>query len=189
MRPMSRLSALAAVLLTLGAACSGSSASPASTTASSSPAAADLSAVKVFETGEYKHLPIGTPISYPMSPPVWGDHANPPGWQNCGSYADPVPNEFAVHTLEHGAVWITYSPDLADAEVAKLRAFTEGRSHILVSPFPGLDAPVVATAWGFQLALDGADDPRLPAFIERYYQSAASPEPGAICTGGQGTPL
>jgi hypothetical protein len=50
------------------------------------------------------------PVDYPQSPPVGGPHN--PIWQNCGFYSKPVRNENAVHSMEHGAVWITYSPDL-----------------------------------------------------------------------------
>ncbi len=50
------------------------------------------------------------PVTYTENPPVGGVHN--PVWQNCGYYAAPIPNETAVHSLEHGAIWITYQPDL-----------------------------------------------------------------------------
>ena len=62
-------------------------------------------------------------------------------------------------------------------------------SYIVLSPYPGLDAPVVASAWGVQLKLDGVDDPRLKTFIDVYRQGNQTPEPGAACTGGTGTPI
>jgi hypothetical protein len=55
---------------------------------------------------------------------------------------------------------------------------------MVLSPYPGLPAPVVASAWGKQLKLTGADDPRLAAFIREYRQGPQTPEPGAACTGG-----
>src|SRR6266487_5482045 len=51
-----------------------------------------------------------TPMTYAQIPPVGGDHSA--SWQTCGIYSSPVPNEHAVHSLEHGAVWITYQPTL-----------------------------------------------------------------------------
>src|SRR5512135_382780 len=50
------------------------------------------------------------PQQYPQTPPVGGVHSSV--WQNCGIYDQPIRNENAVHSLEHGAVWITYQPDL-----------------------------------------------------------------------------
>ena len=122
------------------------------------------------------------PVDYAENPPVGGPHN--PVWQNCGYYASPVANENAVHSLEHGTVWITYSPDLPQEQVDRLKALANGQSYILVSPYDGLPSPVVASAWGHQLQLDSVDDPRLDAFIREYRLSPKAPEPGAACTGG-----
>lgn len=125
-------------------------------------------------------------VVYPQTPPVGGDHDA--AWQNCGFYDQPVRNEHAVHSLEHGAVWITYSPDLDAEQVQTLRDKAD-QGYVLVSPFPGLPAPVVASAWGLQIQLDSADDDGLDAFIREYRQGDQTPEPGAACTRGIGQPL
>ncbi|WP_137121314.1 DUF3105 domain-containing protein [Segeticoccus rhizosphaerae] len=124
---------------------------------------------------------VTTPVDYAQTPPAGGEHA--PVWLNCGVYDQPVPNENAVHALEHGAVWITYRPDLPQTQIQTLRK-TIPDTYAVLSPYPGLDSPVVASAWGKQLKLTGADDPRLPAFIRAYRQGPQTPEPGAACTGG-----
>jgi hypothetical protein len=141
-------------------------------------AAKDLGAVKTFSV-EQGH--VDTPVTYEQSPPAGGEHA--PAWLNCGVYDAPVPKENAVHSLEHGAVWVTYRPDLPGDQVSTLKNLLTG-PYDLLSPYPGLDAPVVATAWRKQLTLDGADDARLPAFLKEYRQGPQTPEPGAACTGG-----
>jgi hypothetical protein len=123
-------------------------------------------------------------VDYEQNPPVGGAHN--PVWQNCGYYDQPVRDENAVHSLEHGAVWITYSPDLPQDQVTELQNIAQSQTYILVSPFPGLDSPVVASAWGKQVALDGADDPDLQSFIKAYRVGPQTPEPGAVCTGGTG---
>jgi hypothetical protein len=125
-------------------------------------------------------------VSYEQSPPVGGEHN--PVWQNAGFYGEPVRNENAVHALEHGAVWITYSPELPEDQVGTIRDLAQGQDCVLASPFPGLDAPVVASSWGRQLRLEGADDPDLERFVRAYKQGPETPEPGAACTGGIGEP-
>ena len=90
--------------------------------------------------------------------------------------------------MEHGAVWITYDPSLSAADVQKLRDQMPD-SYFVLSPYPGLDAPVVASAWGVQLKLTGVDDPDLKTFINVYRQGNQTPEPGAACTGGTGNPI
>jgi hypothetical protein len=129
---------------------------------------------------------VTTKVTYKQTPPVGGDHN--PTWLNCGIYTSPVPNENAVHDLEHGAVWVTYQPALAKTEVAKLTSIAKGQTYLDLSPYPGLPTPVVASAWGVQLKLNSASDPRLEAFIKKYKQGPQTPEPGATCTGGTGTP-
>jgi hypothetical protein len=127
---------------------------------------------------------------YPQVPPVGGPHSGT--WMNCGVYDQPVPKEMAVHSLEHGAVWITYRPDLPADQVQQLRDLVRGKSYTLLSPWPEtppLPAPIVASAWGLQLKADSASDPRLSDFVRSYANGRQTPEPGAVCSGGAGTPL
>lgn len=119
----------------------------------------------------------------PGLPPVGGVHS--PNWLNCGVYREPVAPENAVHSLEHGAVWITYRPDLPADEVSTLEAYADNLT--LVSPYPDLRTDVVVSAWGTRLLVDDLPDDRIDAFIARY--KGQGPEPGATCTGGVGTPV
>jgi hypothetical protein len=120
-------------------------------------------------------------VSYEQSPPVGGPHY--PVWENCGFYDEPVQNEKAVYSMEHGAVWITYHPDLPKEQVDKLRQLARDSNYLLVSPYPELPAPVVASAWGKQLKVDSVDDPRLEQFIKAFEQGPQTPERGASCSG------
>jgi hypothetical protein len=120
---------------------------------------------------------------------------------NCGVYDQPVPNERAVHNLEHGAVWITYSPSLPSSEVSQLRAFLSrqtvlnptgagGSRYLDLTPYPGLSSPIVVSSWGFQLRLTSPTDPRLQQFVDKFRASRQyTPEYGGEWTGGVGTPL
>jgi hypothetical protein len=118
-------------------------------------------------------------------PPAGGTHH--PQWLNCGIYREPVETINAVHSLEHGAVWLTYQPDLPAEQVALLEAFTEGDPFVLVSPYPGQESPIIATAWEAQVDIESAPDPRIDLFVQTYHN--AGPEPGAVCAGGLGTPV
>jgi hypothetical protein len=123
------------------------------------------------------------PINYEVQPPVGGPHNS--AWQNCQGlvYDEPIASEHAVHSLEHGAVWITYHPDLAESEVERLADRVDGRDFLFMSPFPGLDAPISLQAWGYQLKVDSAGDERIDQFM-RALRVNASLEPGATCGGG-----
>jgi hypothetical protein len=124
-------------------------------------------------------------VDYPQSPPVGGPHNAV--WLNCGIYPSAVPNENAVHALEHGAIWITYKPGLADAQLAKLKELA-GSSYMVLSPYADMASPITVSAWGEQMTVTTADDPRIPQFIAAYKLSKDAPEPGAACSGGIGTP-
>ncbi len=143
----------------------------------------ELTGVRTYDDLARNH--VAGPVAYAQTPPVGGDHSRV--WQNCGFYSRPIVTEQGVHSMEHGAVWVTYDPALPGDQVATLRALA-GSTHVLVTPFPGLPSPVVASAWGVQLELSSADDPRLEAFVDEYLQGPQTPEPGAPCTGADGDP-
>lgn len=145
---------------------------------------APIEGLQVFSSVEAGHTE--GPVAYDVIPPAGGPHN--PTWLNCGIYTEPVANEYAVHSLEHGAVWITYRPDLPADQVETLRALTRGRGYAVLSPYPDLPAPVVASAWGLQLKLENASDERLGRFLVKYMQGPQTPEPGAVCYGGAGVP-
>jgi hypothetical protein len=122
-------------------------------------------------------------VNYPQVPPAGGPHH--PVWQNCGVYTERLKSEHAVHSLEHGAVWITYAPGLDGNQLDYLIRLTRQSTHRMLSLFEGLPAPIVASAWGYQLHLQKADDPRLLQFIAQFEQGPTTPERGAACDGGE----
>jgi hypothetical protein len=140
----------------------------------------------VQEVRDLKRDHTSAAVRYAENPPVGGPHD--PVWQNCGVYDTPLRNENAVHSLEHGAVWITYRPDLPADQVAKLRAKAPAGDHVLMSPYPGLPEPIALSAWGLQLMVGSADDDRVDAFLRAYVKGPQTPEPGAPCSGGKATP-
>ena len=153
-------------------------------------AASPIAGVEETTDLSAQHVPAlpGPVASAPgtLLPPVGGDHD--PVWQNCGVYTEPVSTFNAVHSLEHGAVWVTYAPGLADSQLAALTEAVQPYSYTILSPFEELAAPIVLTAWGAQLELDDPSDERLSVFLARYVQGEQTPEPGAACSGGVGQP-
>jgi hypothetical protein len=123
-------------------------------------------------------------VDYPMSPPVGGDHDQ--AWVNCDKqvYTKTVPNENAVHALEHGAVWITYNDKASEADVSALGDRVTKTSYTFMSPYEDQSSPIVLSAWGKQLKVEKASDARVGKFLDKYVQGEQTPEPGAACTGG-----
>ncbi|MFI0356631.1 DUF3105 domain-containing protein [Actinomadura sp. 9N407] len=127
-------------------------------------------------------------VRYETTPPMGGDHD--PAWQNCDArvYDSRLRNENAVHSLEHGAVWITYQPGLAAAQVDKLGGKVKNTDYTMMSPYPGQDSPIILTAWGKQLKLQDASDPRVDVFLRSFVKGPQTLEPGAACSGAKDTP-
>ncbi|ROP32300.1 uncharacterized protein DUF3105 [Couchioplanes caeruleus] len=126
------------------------------------------------------------PLTYVTNPPVGGAHNS--SWQNCMGdvYPEPIANEHAVHSLEHGAVWVTYKQGLGADQVAKLQNRVEGKDYMLMSPVANLDKNVSLQAWGYQLKVDNADDDRIDQFIKDLRLNATK-EPNAACSSGNTT--
>jgi hypothetical protein len=148
------------------------------------------SGTEVFPETDHSH--VSGPVTYDHVPPAGGPHN--PVQLNCGVYTQPVPNENAVHSLEHGAVWITYEPQLPAADVSTLQrlvtsSYVGTQRYIILSPYVGLPTPIVASAWGAQLRPQSASDARLAEFIHHFAGGGQGGEPGGPCTGGVGIPV
>ena len=146
-----------------------------------------LANVQVYSDLTQAH--VEGPITYRQTPPVGGDHN--PVWANCGAYDEPVPSPNAVHSIEHGAVWITYRPSLAADDQDALQELVADHPYLLVSPWTDddLPSPVVLSAWGHQLGVSSASSPGVEAFIHTFELGPQTPEPGGPCVGGAGSPV
>ena len=126
-------------------------------------------------------------VNYPTSPPAGGEHNA--AWQNCGFYTTSVTNELAVHSLEHGAVWITYTAAVDQTVKNDLAAKAKASRHVLVSQYDDNPTPIVVSAWARQLRLDNYDGAIVDRFIDVYgVDGPTVPEKGASCRGGIGSP-
>ena len=148
----------------------------------STPATAEAPASYV----DYKaaiHITADQRVAYNRFPPVGGPHDGT--WANCNGivYATAVRSENMVHTLEHGAVWITYNPDtISDADLTVLKGLVDNQPYTTLTPYPGLDSTVSLQAWAHQLKVDSATDERVKQFITALRQNRwVYPETGATC--------
>lgn len=128
------------------------------------------------------HTELG--VEYATTPPMSGDHSQVP--LVCDVYDVAVIDEHAVHSLEHGAVWVTYDPDLVDEDGVEelVDIALDGTDKLIVSPYEGLPAPVVVSAWNRQLRLTGPGDGGLDDFLAAYGDGHTSPEPNVPCDYG-----
>jgi hypothetical protein len=143
-------------------------------------AAKKISGIEVvsYPAGQHQQ---GT-IKYDKSPPFGGPHN--PTWADCTGtvYPKQIASENAVHSLEHGAVWITYQPGLAADQVNTLKKKVDGVEYMLMSPYAGLKTKVSIQSWGHQLFVDSAGDPRIDEFIKDLrLNPVTTAEYGASC--------
>lgn len=145
-----------------------------------------ITGLKTYTVPKRTH--VTTPVSYGQVPPVGGDHD--PVWQNCNGnvYTSPLRNENAVHAMEHGSVWVTYTSAAPEADVKALAAKVSKTPYSLMSPYPGQPGAIMLTAWGKQVTVDSATDPRVDKFFSAFVQGPQTPEPGAVCVGGKDKP-
>ncbi|MEU0132630.1 DUF3105 domain-containing protein [Streptomyces sp. NPDC006296] len=147
-------------------------------------AAEPIAGEKSWDAQKLTREHVTTEVTYPMEPPVGGDHR--PAWLNCDGvvYEKAVPNGNAVHALEHGAVWVTHDGKVSAEDLGTLGSRVRSTPYSLMSPYEGQAGSIMLSAWGKQLTVDSADDPRVAQFFAKYVQGAQTPEPGAPCTGG-----
>jgi hypothetical protein len=181
----------ATALLVCAAGACGSSGSTSDTTSGGStdggfdrhlpgpihPAASCLVTIETPDLLPAMHVPEGTVITYDSNPPSSGPHY--PIWANFQEYSAPFDEGYLVHSLEHGAVALLYkceptAPGCADT-IAALRKIRDSlptdpacdpsiRVRVIIAPFPRLEEPVAAVAWGITYKADCVDVPTLTKF-------------------------
>ena len=129
---------------------------------------------------------VTTPVTYTESPPVGGPHD--PEWADCTGtvYDVDIRHENAVHSMEHGATWITYNPDkISDGDLKTLQDLVDGRQGLMLSPYAGLSSTISLQSWNHQVFVDSASDKRVQQFTDfmTFNGDVAGhyPEIGASC--------
>lgn len=115
-------------------------------------------------------------------PPTSGEHAEPIAW---GVYDQEIPEANAIHNLEHGGIYISYSSSLPIEQRERLVAlfskpfsnpqFTPSKA--IVGPRNENKSPIVISSWRRSQTFETFDE----AAIIEYYQRniGKSPEPAA----------
>ncbi|MCW2696132.1 MAG: uncharacterized protein JWR62_1217 [Modestobacter sp.] len=145
-------------------------------------AADQLSGLQTFEYAAGQEH-VTTPVSYEQTPPVGGPHDYE--WADCTGtvYDVDIRHENAVHSMEHGATWISYDPArVGEDDVATLADLVEGTSGLMLSPNEGQPSPISLQSWNHQLSVDSVTDERIQQYTDfMTFNDEFYPEVGASC--------
>jgi hypothetical protein len=148
-----------------------------------------------YTLAEPEHVANCTPIKYGSNPPSSGTHYGT--WAAFRTYSTPIERGFAVHSMEHGAVVISYNCDDCDAEIAAAEALiteldvdplccsSEAAcaapvSRMILMPDPELDVRFAAASWGFTLKASCFE----PEVFRAFAQAHRGRGPEAVCADG-----
>jgi uncharacterized protein DUF3105 len=132
--------------------------------------------------GVGNHIAEGQTIPYPSYPPTFGPHWPAPApW---GFQSAAVPDERAVHNLEHGGVVASYNnipPESLAALQALLTTYPKDKYNqvkLLIRPYEKI-APgtLVLTAWEWIDELAVYDDARVRAFLDGHLGKCCEDRP------------
>lgn len=157
-------------------------------TSSAAPKAAAIEGL-ITAKGKLSQDHSDTKLKYDLSKsiPMGGVHNS--YWVACKVWDTPVAAEYAIHSMEHGAIWIVYNNSLKPAEVNVIKNLAKNDPYILVTKVDSAKDPITVSAWGFQIKAKKANDIRIPLFIKTYKNSKTTPELGAPCTPGLTDPV
>jgi len=131
---------------------------------------------QVFEDQGRTHIKIGeSHPPYNSNPPTSGWHYVVPA--NWGIYDKPLVDEKALHNLEHGGIWISYT-GIDNQTKDSLEKIAKANSQsVIMSPRDANDAPIILASWTRLEKLDNYNEERILDFISR--NKNKSPEPFA----------
>lgn len=127
-----------------------------------------IEGVEEFEIPGREHITQGTKATnHNSNPPTSGSHWPEP--IKNGIYDKPIPDEQAIHNLEHGYVWITYKSDTPSEIVDNLKKIVEEDNwKIIMSERDENETQIVLVAWGRLLKFADPDYEKIKKFIKVY---------------------
>lgn len=109
----------------------------------------------------------------PAGGPMYGQTAGP------GIKEEQAQAGALNHSLEHGAAVVFYREDISEPDRKRIEeSFLSAEGSKIMTPWKGLDSPVVLTSWGRRLKLKTIDPNTIQQFIETNNNRA--PESGMI---------
>ena len=127
---------------------------------------------RISVSGVGQHPPEGQPIAYKEVPPVGGPH-----WPSAASwgFSPAVPDERAVHNLEHGGIVVSYNL-IAQADLDRIRLLLTtyprdryGEVKLLIRPYEQIPpGTFVLAAWGWRQSFSAYDDAAVRAFMDAH---------------------
>lgn len=112
------------------------------------------------------HVAEGTKVEYKANPPASGDHYGVPA--NWGVYDHEIPDEAAVHNLEHGGVWINYKPEIPETAKEKLIEIAKSGSKIILTPRSKNDSLIAVVSWGRIYKTESFNEETIRNFVLKY---------------------
>ena len=136
-------------------------------TKGAAPQGPDYSVFYAAQSRDHIEVDAEHPV-YNSSPPTGGWHYGTTAKKRF--YTEPIPDGHAIHNLEHGDIWITYSPTLSQEIKDQLKSYAF--SKILISPREENTTDIALVAWermdAFDLEGGIVPDGRIRDFIQRY---------------------
>ena len=108
-------------------------------------------------------------VPYNSDPPTSGPHM--PTIAACGSYTEPIADEYLVHNMEDAGVVIWYemgTPEENAENVAALEQVARGYRRVIIVPREDLGSKYALTAWQRLQRFDEIDEAAMRRFIEAY---------------------
>lgn len=128
-----------------------------------------------FAVGEFEGY--GT-VEYGTDPPTSGRHIGELARQGVSDLV--VPNEVAVHNMEHGFVLVWYNcsaptplpgdacPALRNSLASVVQPAVANGKLVILSPNSTMDRRIALTAWQFMDSMDELDTDRVQSFIDTF---------------------
>ena len=128
--------------------------------------------VEEFAIEGRDHVSPDAEVEYKTNPPTSGGHlAQAKNW---GVYSKEIDDKAAVHSLEHGGIWISYK-DIDDEDIKTLEKIGKSNpQRVVVSPRSSNDNKIVVASWGKMMKLEMINEALILKYIK--LQVNQSPE-------------